>query len=73
MSCNSECKSPSRAQAHCSVCHRTFSGAWAFDEHRDRRPGVPYEERCLEPGSIGLREVQGIWRREATDRPAHWA
>lgn len=20
--------------AHCSVCHRTFTGPWAFDKHR---------------------------------------
>lgn len=59
------CQLPTPSQAHCSVCHRTFSGMWAFDKHR--RDG-----RCLDPAELGLVERDRIWRRPGSDRPTHW-
>jgi hypothetical protein len=40
------------ATAHCSVCHRTFSGVTSFDRHR--RDG-----RCTDPAGLGMRPVAG--------------
>lgn len=49
--------------AHCSACHRTFSGVGTFDKHRVRG-------RCLDPAEIQngktgapiFRFDDGIWR-----------
>lgn len=43
--------------AHCSACHRTFTGVGPFDRHR--RGG-----HCLDPADVGL---------EAIDRGAYTA
>lgn len=47
--------------AHCSVCHYTFSGVTAFDEHRITErgqrvcltPGVGEKFRLVRPGTWG--------------------
>lgn len=59
----SSCKRPTPSQAHCSVCHRTFSGVWWFDEHR--RDGF-----CVMPEV--LEEVDGVWKDTSRGRPEHW-
>lgn len=58
--CVDECKRPTPAQAHCSVCHLTFGGVTGFDAHR--RDG-----RCLDPAQLGYVESAGVWRRPMTD------
>lgn len=55
--CTDACKRPTPAQAHCTVCHRTFGGAWGFDEHRKGGDGL-----CVDPVSKGMVEMEGIWR-----------
>ncbi len=35
------------AQAHCGVCHDTFSGVTAFDRHRSNG-------KCKSPDTVGL-------------------
>lgn len=37
--------------AHCSVCHRTFTGVGGFDSHK---PG-----QCLDPADLGMRPAAG--------------
>ena len=74
MACTDECVRPTPAQAHCSLCHVTFSGPWTFDEHR--RSG-----KCARPQINGMTEKRGVWgnwgtrsaaailaRQEAQDR-----
>lgn len=53
--CTRGCRRPTPAQAHCSVCHRTFGGHWGFDKHRT-------EGRCLDPSHIGMVERDRVWR-----------
>ncbi len=61
------CKMPTPSQAHCSVCHRTFSGVWGFDKHR--RNGV-----CLDPAELGMVEAGQVWRSPPrASRPEHWS
>jgi hypothetical protein len=60
MTC-SGCPTPSRAQAHCPSCHRTFSGVWGFDKHRSRGA-------CLDPGELGFQLRGAVWRRPASER-----
>ena len=67
MACTKECTAPTPAQAHCGVCHVTFSGVFAFDAHRDNG-------RCLDPRrtrvhSAGMKrklvqDSKGIWRAD---------
>lgn len=52
MSCTDECHKPSPFQAHCSVCHRSFTGVTWFDLHR-------VGGTCRELGD--LVEVDGLW------------
>jgi hypothetical protein len=61
MSKHEGCKMPTPAQAHCSVCHRTFSGVTGFDRHRKNG-------QCLEPSALGMTEVNRVWR--ALGKPA---
>jgi len=61
--CDQSCKRPTSSQAHCSMCHRTYSRASVFDLHR--RNG-----ECLDPTSIGLVERDQVWRRPLSERGA---
>lgn len=56
MPCNERCVRPSHGtrNAHCSVCHKTFSGVRNFDRHRSR--GV-----CITPVQLNLTERRGVW------------
>lgn len=54
MTCTPECKKPSHTQAHCALCHLTFSGVTAFDKHR--KAGV-----CTSPQAMGLTNRDGVW------------
>jgi hypothetical protein len=61
MTCRPDCHRPSRTQAHCSVCHRTFSGVGPFDQHR--RDG-----RCIDPATLGMApNGHGVWRNLIPD------
>lgn len=53
--CDDRCLRPTPFQAHCSVCHRHFGGVTGFDKHR-------VGGMCLDPGSFGYVERDGIWR-----------
>lgn len=64
--CQTTCVRPSPAQAHCTVCHRTFGSVKSgFDKHRS-------DGACLDPATLGMVERGGIWRTpmdpEATAR-----
>ena len=52
MTCTDECHKPRPAQAHCSVCHKTFSAVTWFDIHRlgGKCNDIP-----------GLVEFDGLW------------
>jgi len=56
---------PTPSQAHCASCHHTFAGVTGFDAHR--KAG-----RCVHPATLGMVEVNRVWRRVETRRPAHW-
>lgn len=60
MSCPPDCKMPTPAQAHCSVCHRTFGGVRAFDRHRSKGT-------CVDPAPLGYIERGGVWREAISD------
>jgi hypothetical protein len=62
------------SRAHCSGCHRTFSGATLFDAHRS--PRGP-RGTCLDPatltvtdGSPRMRLRDGIWAGPEMDEAA---
>lgn len=59
MTCTKDCHKPSGRQAHCAVCHRTFSAVSTFDSHR--KVGV-----CISPQNIKLTEQAGVWGRFGT-------
>lgn len=45
--------------AHCTVCHQTYSGIWAFDRHRK-------DGWCLDPKTLKLaQDFEGVWRSPA--------
>ena len=55
MVCTDSCVRPTPSQAHCSVCHLTFTGIRAFDIHRHQ--GV-----CLKPFiNNQMSERNGVW------------
>jgi hypothetical protein len=61
MTCNEQCRKPTGLrQAHCGVCHRTFTGISTFDQHR--RAGV-----CVRPEHRGMTERQGLWGHHGTN------
>lgn len=52
--CRPGCHKPKNSECHCTVCHDSFSSADPFDLHR--RDGY-----CLNPASVQLVLVDGIW------------
>lgn len=56
MSCTDTCPDlrERRSYAHCSVCHRTFTGVRNFDMHR--RVGT-----CVDPASRNMTDKNGAW------------
>lgn len=64
MTCTSDCPKVTPAQAHCTVCHRTFGGVSGFDKHRHklRHKETGPMATCLDPGAFGYVERDGIWR-----------
>lgn len=60
MACTPTCHKPTPAQAHCTVCHRTFGGVSGFDAHR--RNG-----QCLDPVTLGMIERDRVWRTPMAD------
>jgi hypothetical protein len=52
--CEPGCHRPTTSQAHCTVCHGTFSGVHTFDRHR-------VNGECLDPTELGLTQVGGFW------------
>ena len=52
MTCTEKCRKPMNRQAHCSVCHKTFTGSTWFDLHR-------IGGKCREVA--GLVERDGLW------------
>lgn len=60
MMCTTSCLAPTPHQAHCGVCHLTFSGVGGFDRHR--KGG-----RCAEPSTLGMaRNPLGVWATPTT-------
>jgi hypothetical protein len=62
MSCNERCGTPHGAQAHCAICHTTFTGAGLFARHQN----VDYSRKpmilCRSPQSLGLiKDAGGAW------------
>jgi hypothetical protein len=70
--CHVDCRVPTGNQAHCSVCHQSFSGVGFFDAHR--RNGT-----CLDPRDLDLVQMDWLWssreghaaRAASVDRMAH--
>lgn len=63
MTCSEICRKPRGRQAHCSVCHRTFSGPSIFDEHR-------VGGNCV--FKDGLSSKDGVWGHWGTARRGWW-
>jgi hypothetical protein len=55
MRCGVDCPTPTKFQAHCSDCHRTFGGITGFDLHR--RNG-----ECIDPSTFDYVCLDGVWR-----------
>jgi len=70
MTCTSTCIKPSPSQAHCPVCHVTFSGPTLFDAHRR---GDVDERYCLDSAAMTdrgkplHRDAAGVWRAAGID------
>lgn len=62
--CGGGCVKPTTAQAHCSVCHETFSRVSNFDRHRK-------DGWCQDPTTVGLvlHEAR-VWRGQGPDGAA---
>jgi hypothetical protein len=66
MSCTEQCRKPNGKQAHCGVCHMTFSVVSHFDRHR--RGGV-----CSTPESLGLTSARGgVWAMYGVNGGRNW-
>lgn len=63
MPCSPECRQPHGRQAHCSVCHRTFTTLGTFDQHRTRG-------NC-DLGTT-LSEKDGLWGNWGTANGKKW-
>ncbi|WP_425457709.1 hypothetical protein [Catellatospora sichuanensis] len=48
------CRTPRGQEAHCTVCHNSFSGVTYFDDHRQ-------EGYCLSPVTRGLIRQDDLW------------
>lgn len=67
MTCSPGCRNVGRTQAHCTVCHRTFSGVYYFDSHR--RGGECVElEHLVEEGGVWSTSEGHAHRRTVADR-----
>ncbi len=65
--CREDCTIIGPVQAHCTVCHQTFTGTPTFDRHR--RDGG-----CLNPADLGLTKVRHLWATpEGHAKRAHMA
>lgn len=63
--CTSDCPRVTPGQAHCTVCGRTFGGVTGFDKHRFKTGAGRFRGPmaiCLDPGSFGYVERDGVWR-----------
>jgi hypothetical protein len=58
--CRPDCKRPTEAQAHCSVCHQRMGSVSGFDKHRD-------DGYCLSPADLGMVQRDGVWRTPMSD------
>lgn len=64
--CTGDCVKPTPAQAHCTVCHRTFGGVSNFDKHR--RDGW-----CIDPSTLGMTlNDNGVWRVPLAESEQQW-
>ena len=54
---------------HCSECHRTFTGAYAFDMHR-AGSHAHGKRHCVDPERVGLIPANRLWR--GWSRPGTW-
>lgn len=61
--CPDTCRRPTPAQAHCTICHRTFGGVTGFDQHR-------HNGACHNPINLGMIERDGIWRNPMEEHAA---
>lgn len=63
MACTTACTFPTPSQAHCPVCHHTFSGVSLFDLHRN---GPVNERACYPPDAIPKTptrmDARNVWR-----------
>ena len=53
-------KAPTGNQARCTVCGELFSTDANFDRHRKGEHGV--NRHCVDPASVGLVLVAGVWK-----------
>jgi hypothetical protein len=55
-------------RAHCSACHRTFSGLSSFDQHR-------HHGECRDPAGMSglLLDEAGYWRSAESRPPGSWS
>lgn len=69
--CAVDCPAVKGLEAHCTVCHNTFSGVTYFDAHRS-------DGYCHNPASLGLQLQDALWatpegheaRKAASERMA---
>lgn len=74
-----DCRFTGGITAHCSSCHRTFTGVEAFDRHHSWATGHP---ACQDPAGLTRRDGKplmqtdrrGYWQLvpSARPRPVHW-
>ena len=73
-----DCRFTGGITAHCSACHRTFTGVKSFDRHQRLTGGGRV---CLDPAGLTRRDGtplmqadrRGYWQLTRDDaRPAHW-
>jgi len=61
------------ALAHCGACHRSFSGPWAFDQHRKMGMDEEHEHGyCTDPETMPALEQResGTWHRRVGEHEA---
>ena len=59
--------------AHCSGCHRTFTGLTAFDRHRDGSHAKG-TRHCVDPSTLGLVDAGRAYPRWGypSDPDGYW-